>query len=289
MKQLIIHGDDFGLTTATNQGIIKAFSQGILTSASLLANFPAFEQAVDLAKRHPGLDIGIHFNLLDGQPVSSAAAVTTLLTKNGSFGETPARLIVNILTRKTSLGQVETELRKQAEKILTAGVSVSHFDGHQHIHAFPPILKILLKIAREYGISKVRVPLEKANFYPGQLQNKTLYRRIVRRMLACDCRFLVKSMAARHEFTFPDYFTGIMDVGKMDSNILRQIIMAAPDGTTEIMCHPSFHSTELIALGFFWIKNHNFAAELEALVNPEIRELIDNRNIRLTSYRELTG
>ena len=43
MKQLIINGDDLGVCEATNLAIAEAFTNGILTSASLMANGPAFE------------------------------------------------------------------------------------------------------------------------------------------------------------------------------------------------------------------------------------------------------
>jgi len=55
MKELIINADDFGLSSGANRGIIKAWREGILTSASLMVGEKAFPEAVALARANPGL------------------------------------------------------------------------------------------------------------------------------------------------------------------------------------------------------------------------------------------
>ncbi|MBV9158459.1 MAG: ChbG/HpnK family deacetylase, partial [Acidobacteriaceae bacterium] len=45
MKRLIINADDFGFTRDVNAGIVHAHREGVLTSATLMANGNAFEDA----------------------------------------------------------------------------------------------------------------------------------------------------------------------------------------------------------------------------------------------------
>ena len=71
MNRLIINADDFGIHTEVNHAVINAHKKGILTSTSLLASGPAFEEAVELAKGCPKLGIGIHLCLVGGLPVVS--------------------------------------------------------------------------------------------------------------------------------------------------------------------------------------------------------------------------
>ena len=59
-RQLIVNGDDFGRTEGLTRGIVKCFQEGILTSASMVANGAAFELAAVLAKENPELGVGIH-------------------------------------------------------------------------------------------------------------------------------------------------------------------------------------------------------------------------------------
>lgn len=51
MKRLIVNADDFGLCASVNRGVLEAHRRGIVTSASLLATAPGFEEAAPLHKR----------------------------------------------------------------------------------------------------------------------------------------------------------------------------------------------------------------------------------------------
>ena len=53
MKQLILNADDFGFTRGVNEAIIRAYQEGILTSTTLMANGPAFDDAVERASSNP--------------------------------------------------------------------------------------------------------------------------------------------------------------------------------------------------------------------------------------------
>src|SRR5271156_6231907 len=67
--RLIINADDFGRSASINQAVIRAHREGILTTASLMVNEPAFDDAVTLAKEHPRLGVGLHLTLLCGHAV----------------------------------------------------------------------------------------------------------------------------------------------------------------------------------------------------------------------------
>src|SRR6185503_13398424 len=69
MKWLVVTADELGLSTKRNQGIVDAHCKGIVTSASMLAYGPAFREAVKIAKALPALDIGLHLNLSEGEPL----------------------------------------------------------------------------------------------------------------------------------------------------------------------------------------------------------------------------
>ena len=50
MKYLIVSADDFGLTKTTNQGIAKAYNEGIATCIQFMPSGAAFEHALGLAQ-----------------------------------------------------------------------------------------------------------------------------------------------------------------------------------------------------------------------------------------------
>ena len=82
--RVIINADDLGVHPGTDAGIIDAYSQGVLTSATLLMTTPWLEDAVRRAKA-VGLPIGIHLSLTLGQSRAGKAAVPDLVD-----GEEPA-------------------------------------------------------------------------------------------------------------------------------------------------------------------------------------------------------
>ncbi|HOI45659.1 MAG TPA: ChbG/HpnK family deacetylase, partial [Candidatus Aminicenantes bacterium] len=83
MKRVIVNADDFGLCQGVNRGIVLAHQKGILTSATLMANMPGFDEAVEMARDHPRLGVGVHLNLLRGEPVTPARDVASLVRADG--------------------------------------------------------------------------------------------------------------------------------------------------------------------------------------------------------------
>jgi predicted glycoside hydrolase/deacetylase ChbG (UPF0249 family) len=61
VRRLIVNADDFGHASGVNAGIVEAHVDGILTSTSLMVDWPAAEHAVELAREHPRLSVGLHY------------------------------------------------------------------------------------------------------------------------------------------------------------------------------------------------------------------------------------
>jgi hypothetical protein len=89
LAQLIVTGDDFGLSPAVNQAIVKAHEQGLLTSASLMVNGPAASEAIALAKAHPTLAVGLHLVLCQGRSTLTPDLIPGLVDADGHFTEAP--------------------------------------------------------------------------------------------------------------------------------------------------------------------------------------------------------
>ena len=84
MKKLIVNADDFGLHTLINQGIIKGYREGFITSTSIMPSADAFDEAVTLAQDEPKLGIGIHLTLVGGvKPVLPKEKIASLVDAEG--------------------------------------------------------------------------------------------------------------------------------------------------------------------------------------------------------------
>ncbi|QQO24544.1 ChbG/HpnK family deacetylase [Bradyrhizobium diazoefficiens] len=80
MHRLVINGDDFGLATEINEAVERAHRSGPLSAASLMVGGAAAADAVARAHRLPGLNVGLHPALLEGEAVSARDRIPGLLT-----------------------------------------------------------------------------------------------------------------------------------------------------------------------------------------------------------------
>lgn len=280
MRALILNADDFGLTPGINEGIIEAHQKGLLTSATLMANGLAFEEAVNLAQMHPTLDLGIHLTLTWGKPLSALPKGGPLVTPKGEFQRSIPRLWV-IASRPQGQRQIKGELQAQIERVLEEGITPSHFDSHKHIHLLPPILEILLEIGEEYRIRRCRCPLE-ASFcknLPAPVKG-----RLRARILAPLARRARKRLY-QQGWSTPDYFYGIALTGAWTVQKLEEVLRHLPPGVTEIMLHPGRVDSFLNQLPSRLVGSRE--RELAILQSDRLKRVKEEEQIHLISYKIL--
>ncbi len=269
-KQLVVNADDFGFTSDVNHGILDAHRNGILTSATLMANGGAFDHAVRLSHENPSLDVGCHLvlvggrSLLDGQPLP--ANVPDLLKRlmRGSI-------------------RVYEELAAQVRRIRESGVRPTHLDTHKHTHLAPPVLRAVARISAESGIRWVRrpfdIPMDAAVFrIPASTRRITL----MLRMLKGHTRRVLKARGCRST----DHFAGFQITGRYGPAELARLIQNLPEGVTEFMCHPGLCGEELRQASTRLKESR--ALELAALTATEVRQAVRDSGVQIVSFRDLS-
>ena len=78
MRYLLITADDYGMSRAVNDGIVRGVEAGVITTANVMTNMPLLQEAGELRRRFPSLSIGLHWNLTEGKSVLAKEAVATL-------------------------------------------------------------------------------------------------------------------------------------------------------------------------------------------------------------------
>ncbi len=146
--QLIVNADDFGLTSGVNQGIIDCHLAGAVTSTTLMVTMPAAEAAASLAKAHPALGVGLHFNLTLGAPLSSISDVPSLVGRQGQFHRRPVAEKLAMAGRFKP-AEIEIELLAQFRRFEAFGLAPTHIDSHQHIHIFPAVFDVVAGLCAE--------------------------------------------------------------------------------------------------------------------------------------------
>jgi predicted glycoside hydrolase/deacetylase ChbG (UPF0249 family) len=283
-RYLVINADDFGLSQGTNRAIKKVHEKGVLTSASLLATTPGFEDSLKIVKDCPKLGVGVHFSLTWGRSVLPASEVPDLVDQDRYFYPGYARLILKSILIKNFIQQVEKEFLAQIGKVVAAGVVVDHLDSQEHVHMIPKIFPVVLKIAKKYQIKFIRVPHEKF-FLTAYFSAINLLKLMLMKMFSWRRRQISRSR-----------FYGLLYTNKMNGVVLKRILAKVEKGITEVLLHPGYFSlsktdemfdfTKQKALRF--MKDEGRKMELRTLLDSSIKKLIKKRRIVLTNYRELT-
>ncbi|MFY9532302.1 MAG: ChbG/HpnK family deacetylase [Candidatus Acidiferrales bacterium] len=283
---LIVNGDDFGLTRGVNAGIIQTFREGILTSATLMANGPAFEDAVELARANPQLGVGIHLCLVGGPAVASAKDIPALADRDGQLPKTLFVLLTRLSGGWIPTRQIEREFRAQIQRVLDAGIRPSHLDTHKHTHTHPRVMEALGRVANEFGIRNVRKPFEDFRTALGShADGHTNTRQVISAVAAGTAAPLFRLLVRSYGLRTPDHFFGLTTTGRLCSKELLQMLELLPPGTSELMCHPGVCDEELEKYPTRLKRERQI--ELEALTDPDVRRAAEKRGIRLICYEEL--
>jgi hopanoid biosynthesis associated protein HpnK len=287
MKYLILNADDFGVTRGVNRAIIRAHREGILSSATLMANGPAFDDAVQQATANPKLGVGCHLVLVGGKCVARREDVASLADAQGNLPMSLPLFVAKLSSGMIPSKQIETEMRAQIEKIRAVGIAPTHLDTHKHTHAHPLVMEALGKVAKEFGIKRVRKPVE--NLHDSWRTMKADEKGISMQIVASGAvraiapRFF--AIARKYGLTFPDHFLGLAVTGQVSAAALRRMVDTLDDGSTEIMLHPGICDADLVRSGTRLREQRE--TELAALLDPGVRSALHERGIRLISYREL--
>ncbi len=270
MIKLIVNADDLGSGPGRDRGIFRCFNEGIVTSASLLANGPSF---VDAAKEAKALELplGVHLNLSEGKALTGAVAGLTDGT-GMFFGKQGLR--ERLLRGELDLYGVRRELTTQVERLREAGLNPDHLDTHQHFMLFPTMTELVLELAHALEIPAVRrpSPAESVEFdpLPPLGDELALYRRLAPAM---DRKITTSGLFAPHGLW------GMTCLGRLDCEALAELLRQMPPGTWELMVHPGFVDPGQPFSG------PDREREMAALISPEIRRFTEESDLHLTSFR----
>ncbi len=291
MRRLIVNADDFGMTSGVNRAIAESHRSGVVTSATVMANEVAVDEAIALASQNPSLATGCHVVLVDGAPLSQPDSVQSLIgARNGElarFRPGIAQLALAALSRSVREAEVHGEASAQIQRLQSRGLSLSHVDCHMHSHILPIVSRGVLRAARDHDVRAVRNPFEPAWSVAATHKSSSLrsWNRAAQVTVLRVLEHQFLKMVEQNGMKTTDGTIGIAVTGLLDRDLLKRLIDAMPDGTWELVTHPGYHDRDLSAAKTDLKESR--AVELELLTSPATREMFQKRNLQLISYREL--
>jgi chitin disaccharide deacetylase len=270
-RRLIINADDFGASIEINEAVVRAHREGVLTSASLMVNEEGCQEAVALARAHPGLGVGLHLVFVCGRSALPPGRIPGLVNEQGQFSSSPAAAGFRYFFNPALRDQLRAEIHEQFARFRATGLPLDHVNGHLHLHLHPTVFKILMEDAAELGIERLRCTFDPLGFNLRLASGRWGYRllhAVIFHFLARRARPLLRARGIHHT---PRVF-GLLQHARVDESFLLRLLPQLPAGDSELYSHPSLREFE-----------HEFAA----LVSPRVRAQVEQLGVKLIRYQDL--
>lgn len=256
--RLIVKGDDMGAAHGINIATIEAFTKGVLTTTNVIVPGPWMPEAARLLAEHPGLDVGVHLALtsewenVKWRPLTHAPS---LVDANGHFFPIVAprpgfATGMSIKEAGPDLGEVERELRAQLDQAKRLIPRITYTWEHMGFGSVSPEVRaIVTRLSAEYGLI---VPMDTG----------------------------LKPVGRVYESRDP---------GPVKAEKLAARLETLEPGLWLHIDHAATDDAEMQAIGhvgYEWVAADRRAV-LEAWTSPRVREVIQRKGIKLTSYRDL--
>ena len=238
---------------------------------------PAAASAVALAKRLPGLRVGLHLALVDAAPASKPRDIPDLVDRNGRLRRDMVRLAFDIAVSGSVCRQLRREIAAQFDAFHRTGLALDHVNAHKHFHVHPLIAREVLAVGRTHGMTALRVPSEPADIV-ARVDHK---RRAVSERVMAPWTSNLRGWARRSGFTTPDAVFGLRWTGAVTAERLAALMPLLPEGLVEIYTHPA---TRDDFPGH--APGYHYAGELKALTDPAVIEAVKRSGRQLGGYAD---
>jgi predicted glycoside hydrolase/deacetylase ChbG (UPF0249 family) len=248
-RRLIVNADDLGRTAGINQGVFDAHRRGVVSSVTMMVNYPAALEVPALSGANPALGIGLHVALTGGVPTLPPDRVRSLVDGAGRLPPKPDGL------GGAAPDEVLDEARAQLARFRQIMKrDPTHFDSHHHSHReVPAVLEALVTLGRETG-------------RPVRAASPEVGKRLRREGIKTTDVFV-------EEF-FDEAVT--LEV------LLR--IIGGVQGTMELMCHPAVVDEELRSTSSYAEPR---TRELAVLTDRRAREAVERAGVQLIHFGQL--
>lgn len=263
-KRLIINADDFGPNPRTVDAVVRAATEGCLTSTSALVNLGDLASALARLARS-GIGVGAHLNATSGRPLSDPRDIPSLVGSDGAFlGREEFRLRAGSIDPR----HLRIEFAAQVDRLRNLGVEPTHLDNHHpEIYLYPRLFQVVVDLARELALP-MRMPFAmSASPLTSTMARDFGLSAGSLAALGSEIRDQCQAAGVRH----PDaFFLGLDSIGT-PVEALRRLFAMLPDGTSELCLH-------------IGDKTPSQQRELEAVTAPEIRSVVSAFGIGLVGF-----
>ena len=279
-RVIFFHSDDLGMHHDANVGTIRSIEEGVVTSASTMMPCSWVPQWRDWLEENPDFDNGIHLTLTSEwrnyrwAPVAGAANVPSLVDPDGYLWRSVAEVVAN-----GDPDEVEIEIRAQIAKARQMGLPITHLDSHMGtLFAAPEFLERYVKV----GIEE-QIPVMMMGGHMEYLGAEQPERAALIPVLQEIAQQVWDAGLPVLDDLQTDPTGATRDFEDKKADIIDRLRNMRP-GVTMLIVHctdPSPIFSEISGSG------PNRLSDTDVMADPEIRQVIEEEGLILTTWREL--
>ena len=229
----------------------------------------AAADAVQRARRLPGLRVGLHLVVIEGAAALPAARIPGWVGGDGWFPSAQLQLGWSYFFQPAIRRQLRAEIRAQYAAFVATGLPLDHANAHKHMHLHPTIGRMLIEEGQRCGLPAVRVPAEPA----GALRRCGERSGLGAAALYQWARVLRRQVRQAGMATADQVF-GLHWSGGMTRERVLRLAQALPAGVSEIYFHPATHADATIQR---LMPGYQHQAELAALLDSAVAQALPPR------------
>ncbi|NIA13662.1 MAG: ChbG/HpnK family deacetylase [Nitrospiraceae bacterium] len=272
----IFHVDDAGMCHDANVGTIEALEKGVATSTSIMMPCAWVGEFARYVAANPTVDAGLHLTLTSEWknyrwgPVAGKSAVPGLVDKEGCMWHEVEQVVAN-----ASPDEIETEIRAQLDRALTLGLKPTHLDSHMGtLFASPAFFERYLKVGAEKNIPVLVPGGHLTHVKAGLPLPEEAVKMMAQKAWDAGLPVVDDIHVGSYEGMTPEDKKGLV------IDFLRTL----KPGITEFIVHctrPSENFQHISSSGRMRL------AELNAMCDPEVKKVVEEEGIILTTWREM--
>jgi len=275
-RLLMVHADDVGMCHSVNAATIKAMTEGVASSASVMVPCPWFPEIAAWSREHPEADLGLHLTLTSEwrlyrwRPVTPVDQVKGLVDGEGFLWRS-----VEDVKKHATAKEVETEIRAQIRRARQFGMKPTHVDSHMGtLFSRADFFEAYVRVAKDEGI----LPM---------LMEATPEILAEAKELGLDYAGLAKRLRAEGFVLLDRLSTGLKG-GTLEerSRAFREFVKGLGPGVTELIVHLAGDDEEIRHVTGNWAARYH---ELRLVTDPETRAFLKAEGVKLVGYRELAA
>ncbi|MDX1802483.1 MAG: ChbG/HpnK family deacetylase [Alcanivorax sp.] len=220
MRRLILCADDYGLSASVDGAIVDLLARQRLSATSCMVQGARWPDAAEALRPYLSTaQVGLHFNLTEG-----------LHNDDLPLGQ----LLGRVASLRVDRRWVAQRLHEQLDLFEThLGRPPAYVDGHQHVHVFPGVRGVFLRVlAQRYPTQRPWLRFTAPLLSPGDQRIKAWVLSVLSVGFAAQ--------AQRAGFTGNHGFAGLYSLSERAdfAALMRDWCQRLPDKAL-IMCHPA--------------------------------------------------